>query len=427
MKSLEIYNLLPKKNCGECGVPTCLAFAMKLASRKGEPKQCPYLSEESRKILEQQSGAPVKEIRFNNIKIGGETVLYRHEKTFYNPPPFAVLIRDDDPELKSKVESACSIKVDRLGQVLQLEFFALAASDFEKSKQAIQLIKQSNRQIIYTGNLDLISGLLKIEKGIVFCDYYDFQKAVEIACKNSVPVAVKGSIAELQECTKKAAQLNFENLIFVPAADNSKQMFDMLVKIRQEAVVNNKKELGYPVMSFARNLEQAALSTAKYGSLVVLENIKNNEIISLLTLRQNIFSDPQKPIQVDPGIYEINNPGNESLLLVTSNFSLTFFNVKADIEHSGMPSYLLVVDTEGLSVLTAWAAGKFSADSIAKSILNFKVHEKTDNKEIIIPGLVAMISGELEEKTGYRILVGPRDSSALPAYFKTLEMKNGKL
>jgi len=421
MKSLEIYKLLPRTNCGKCGFPTCLAFAMRIAAQKAEPKQCPYLSEESNKILEQQARAAVVELQIGNLKIGGETVMHRHEKRFFNPPPFAILLKDTltDFELKKKIEFIDSLKVDRIGELLEPEMIALNVSDLEKSKKVIEKLK--SKQFVYIGDIDKINSLLSLKKGVVFGSG-DLSRQIEVAHAHDVLLVVSAkSVEELAELSKKAAELKFEKLIFNVEIENSADLLDSLVRLRKESVVDGNKLLGYPVICLPKNLEQAAFEVARYASLIVLENFSKEEIFALLTLRQNIFTDPQKPIQVEPGIYEINNPGKNSPVLVTSNFSLTFFNVKSDLENSKLPAYLLVVDTEGLSVLTAWAAGKFSPDKIDSSIQNFKLSDKSDRKELIIPGLVAMISGELEEKSGYKVLVGPKDSSTLPLFLKTLK------
>ncbi len=421
MKSLEIYKLLPRTNCGKCGFPTCLAFAMRIAAQKAEPKQCPYLSEESKIILEQQARAAIVELQIGNLKIGGETVMHRHEKRFFNPPPFAILLKDTltDFELKKKVEFIDSLKVERIGELLEPEMIALKVTDVEKSKKLIEKLK--SKQFVYMGDIDKINSLISLKKGVVFSNG-DLVRQIEVAHENDVPLVVSAkSVEELAELSKKSAEQRFEKLIFNIEAENSADLLDSLIKLRKESVVDGNKLLGYPVICLPKNLEQAAFEVAKYASLIVLENFSKEEIFALLTLRQNIFTDPQKPIQVEPGIYEINGPGKNSPVLVTSNFSLTFFNVKSDLENSKLPAYLLVVDTEGLSVLTAWAAGKFSPDKITSSIQNLKLSDKSDRKELIIPGLVAMISGELEEKSGYKVLVGPKDSSALPLFLKTLK------
>jgi len=425
MKSLDIYKLLPKTNCGKCGFATCLAFAMRLSAQKSEPALCPYLSDDARVILEQQTRAPIKEIVFENIKLGGETVMYRHEKKFFSPPPFAILLKDTltDFELKNKINFIRSLKISRLGEVLQPELVALEVTDFEKSRKLLEKLNSLNKQVLYIGNIDAISKLLPIKKGIIWGK--DALKSAEISKAAKVPAVVSAkSVSELKEISKKAKSSAAQDIIL--NVESEPEFFSSLVEIRKEAVVNGSIELGYPVVSRPNNLEQALFAVAKYSSLVVLENFPKEEIFALLTLRQNIFTDPQKPIQVEPGIYDINNPKKDSPVLVTTNFSLTFFNLKSDLENSKFPAYLLVVDTEGLSVLTAWAAGKFSPEKIAGAISNFKLQDKTSSKKLIIPGLVAMISGELEEKSGYKVLVGPKDSSALPAYLKTITAKTAK-
>jgi acetyl-CoA decarbonylase/synthase complex subunit gamma len=426
MKSLEIYNLLPKTNCGECGLPTCLAFAMKLAAKKAEPKSCPYLSKEAKTVLEEKSKAPIKEIEFGKIKMGGETVMYRHEKRFFNPAPIAVLIHDNinQEQIQEKINFINSLKLDRMGEVLSPEILALSVTDFEKSKNILEQMQSLDKEILYIGDIELINSLLPIRKGIIYHTKEELSRAAEIAKQNQVPIVVSGTVEELKEKTKNLQSENFEDIILNLAENDIKKWTNSMIKMRRSAVVDGDKLLGYPVINFPKNLEQASFAVAKYCSLIVLEDFSKPEIAAIMTLRQNIYTDPQKPIQVESGIYEINNPDQNSIILITSNFSLTFFSVKSDLENSKKPAYLLVIDTEGLSVLTAWAADKLNAEIIAKTAEKFKINEKTNSKKIIIPGLVAMISGELEEKTGCQVLVGPKDSSAIGTFLKNLGNKS---
>lgn len=424
MNTLEIYSKLPKKNCGECGVATCLAFAMKLAQKKEDSKKCPYISEENKKTLTEQSTTPIKKINIGKYEIGDETVMFRHEKKFYNKPIIAIMIEDNDPELEQKIKKINKTSFERIGEKLEIEMIAIKASEKEKFKQATQkIISLTTKEIMLIGNPE------QLKEAIMFCsdrkpllcsaNLSNIEEVAGIA-KNLPIVATAQNLEETKKLTKALENKGAINIIIEIKNHNTKQALRDLFAVRNRAI-KGEKELGYPTIIFTdkeKELEEAALFITKYAQIIVLQEINENTLMPLLTLRQSIYSDPQKPIQIQPGIYEINNPDKNSTAYLTTNFSLTYFTVTADIQNTGQPGHLLVIDTEGMSVLTALAAGKLEIEKIAKAIKESRLEEKTKNKKIIIPGMMAALSGELEEKTGWQIIVGPSDSSELSEFTK---------
>ena len=231
---------------------------------------------------------------------------------------------------------------------------------------------------------------------------------------------------ELSNLTEKIKSLGVEDMVIDSGARKAKEILEHNTLIRRAAIKKNFKPLGYPVITFAQREDSlvesliAAIGVAKYSSIVVLSSIEKWKNLALFTLRQNIYTDPQVPMQVEQKIYKIGEPNPESPFLITTNFSLTYFIVSGEIENSKVPGYLAVMDCEGLSVLTAWAAGKFTASKIAQFIKESGVENNIKHRELIIPGYVAILSGAIEDKLeGWKITVGPREANGLPAFLKS--------
>src|SRR3990172_9501206 len=374
LTGLEVYKLLPQTNCKECGFPTCLAFAMKLAAKQAELKGCPYVSEESKAKLEAASAPPIRLIQVggaqHRLEVGSETVLFRHEKTFYHRPGLFLRLRDTEgtEAIKKKAAEADAFQVDYVGISLGLDGFAVEAAAFDA----------------------------------------------------------------LAELTQKLIAAGVEELVLDPMVHGYRGSLHALTHLRRLALRKNFRPLGYPILTFpgagggADEPLLAAEHITKYAGFIVLESFDPATLYPLLVLRQNIYTDPQKPIQVQPGLYEINSPNGDAPLMVTTNFSITYFAVANEVEGAGWPAWLVVTDAEGMSVLTAWAAGKFDAERIAKSIRGFGVAEKVGHQRLIIPGQVAVLSGELEEELpGWQIMVGPREAVDIGAFLKAM-WPNGK-
>jgi acetyl-CoA decarbonylase/synthase complex subunit gamma len=442
LSGLEIYKLLPQTNCKECGFPTCLAFAMKLAAKQVELKDCPYVSEESKTKLEAASAPPIRLIKIagsdGKLQVGNETVLYRHEKTFYHKPGLFWRLRDTESvdELKEKAAKAEAYHVDYVGIDLNLDGFAIeaASGDAATFTQAIEALRSVSEKpfILITKNPEVAKAGLEVcgdTRPLLYAaDRDNWEEMAKVAKEGKAPLVVRGeTLEELAEQTKKLTDAGLEDIVLDPAVTSYLDSLTKLTAIRRLALKQNFRPLGFPIITFPGMSEDAdetllaAEHISKYAGFIVLENFDPASLYPLMVLRENIYTDPQKPIQVQPGIYELNGPDANAPLLVTTNFSITYFSVANEVEGSGWPAWLMVADAEGMSVLTAWAAGKFDAERIAKSVKTFNAEEKVNHKKLIIPGLVAVLSGELEEELpGWEIMVGPRESVDIASYLKAM-------
>ena len=444
LTGLEIYKLLPQTNCKDCNFPTCLAFAMKLAAKQAELKDCPHVSEEAKEKLESAAAPPIRLVELHGgngkVQVGNETVLFRHEKTFYNMPGIFWRLGDDESvdELKSKAKRADAYQADYVGIDLKLDGFAIEAkSDPAAFASAIEAVRSVSQK-----PLILLASTPELAKaGVEACGdtrpllYYadkdNWQEMAEIAKEAGIPLALRGAtLEELAELTKSIQEAGVEDLILDPGLSGHLESLQQLTTLRRLSIKKSFRPLGYPVITFPGRDESsnemllAAGHIAKYAGFIVLENVDPSVLYPLLVLRQNIYTDPQKPIQVQPALYEINSPDGDAPLMVTTNFSITYFSVANEVEGSGWPAWLMVADAEGMSVLTAWAAGKFDAERIAKAVKAFGAEEKLNHKKLIIPGHVAVLSGELEEELpGWEIMVGPREAVEIAGYLKAMWQK----
>jgi acetyl-CoA decarbonylase/synthase complex subunit gamma len=442
LTGVEIFKLLPKTNCKKCGHPTCLAFAMKLAQRQASLEACPDVSEEAKRILGEASAPPVRPITFGaggrSVKMGEETVLFRHEKKFVNPSVFALEVKDtmSDDELRKAADEVMHSEMDRVGQKLRIDaiFITNASNDAGRFESAVKTVAAKAPDvplILYSADPAAAEAGIKIvadKRPILYgADESNAEAMANIAKTHKVPlgVAAKG-LEALSALTEKVKGLGVEDMVIDSGARTAKEIIESNTLVRRAAIRKNFKPLGYPVITLAQRddtmLETlvATLGVAKYSSIVVLSRIEKWKNLALFTVRQNIYTDPQVPMQVEQKIYKIGEPAPESPLMITTNFSLTYFIVSGEVENSRVPCRLAVMDCEGLSVLTAWAAGKFTASKIAQFILESGIENEVKNRELIIPGYVAILSGAIEEKLpGWKITVGPREANGLPAFLKS--------
>jgi len=444
LTGLEIYKLLPKTNCKKCGFPTCLAFAMSLAAKKASLEQCPDVSEETKKILADAAEPPIRTIMLKEkYKIGGETVLFRHEKTFYNPCLIGVLIKDtfDDDTIDERIKKFCNLEFDRVGQKVgsELLLIKLEQNNIERIRNILSLLDNSLSPCkkdfligLISENPQLIEMVLKGRKvdliGILTTTQQDvLEKFVSLAKQNNIPLVIGGenldNIVELVNIIVE--KYGYRELIINVPVKNYSQLVEDLTQIRRLALKKNFRPLGYPTIVIIEKEDDsipfASAAILKYGSIVVVNSLEAEIHLALITLRLNIYTDPQKPTTVEPKLYEIGGqPNFSSPLLVTTNFSLTYYSVEPEILNSKIPSWLLVVDTDGLSVLTAWAAEKFTAEKVVEAIRKENVEEKVKNKKLIIPGYVAVMSGKLNDLLqNWEIVVGPKEASGIPKFLKT--------
>jgi acetyl-CoA decarbonylase/synthase complex subunit gamma len=442
LTGVEIFKLLPKTNCKKCGFPTCLAFAMKLAQRQASLDLCPDVSEEAKQKLGEASAPPVRPITLGSgdhaVKMGEETVLFRHDKRFVNPSVFALEIKDtlSDDDISKKVQAVLNSEIDRIGQKLRIDSIAVTndsndAGRFESVAQNIAAKAPSVPVILCTTNPQAAESAVKHfadKKPLIYgVDSGNADAMANIAKTSKAILGVKAQgIEELTDMTEKVKSLGVEDIVIDSGARKAKEILEHNTLIRRAAIKKNFKPLGYPVITFAQREDPmlealiAGLGVAKYSSIVVLNSIEHWKNLALFTLRQNIYTDPQVPMQVEQKIYKIGEPSSDSPLFITTNFSLTYFIVSGEVENSKVPSYLVVMDCEGLSVLTAWAAGKFTAGKIADFIKESGIENEINHREIIIPGYVAILSGAIEDKLeGWKITVGPREANGIPAFLRS--------
>ncbi len=441
LSGIQIYKLLPQTNCKECGFPTCLAFAMKLAAKQVELSACPYVTEGSKKQLAESAAPPIRLLALKagtEVKAGNEVVMFRHEKTFYNKPGLFVRLKASDPDLARKVAAADAYKVNYVGMDFSIDGFAVVADSDASTlpsvaaqalAAAIKTIRSATKR-----PLILIGGPAALQAGLQACagetpllyaaDASNADAMADLAKNSKAALVVRAeSLDALADLTQKIQAKGVEDLALDLGGKNLGEWLTRSTQARRLAIKSNFRALGYPVIAFPCDTKDegiaAAQAIAKYAGFVVLSEFKPELLYPLLVLRENIYTDPQKPIQVQPGIYEINSPKPESPVLVTTNFSITYFAVANEVEGSGLPAWLVVTDAEGMSVLTAWAAGKFDAERIAKAIKGFDVASKVSKKRLVLPGHVAVLSGELEEELAdWEIRVGPREAVDLPAFIK---------
>ncbi len=444
LTGIQIFKLLPKTNCTECGVPTCLAFAMNLAAGKAELDSCPYVSDEAREQLTEASAPPIRPVAMGAgaraFKVGGETVLFRHEKTFYNPTAIAAVVASDisSGDLDSKLKAWNALQYERVGLNLCPELIALkdVNGDAKAFAAAAKKIAEESEfgLVLMSDKADVIKAGVEVcafKKPLVYAATADNADEMgNIAKDSGVPLAVKADNVEgLIALTDKLTGMGLKDLVLDSGSREIKQLLEDQVAIRRAALKAGNRSLGFPTITFpcemAGNLDMetviASMLIAKYAGIVVLSDFKGESVFPLLLERLNIFTDPQRPMTVTQGIYEIGSPDENSPVLVTTNFSLTYFIVSGEIEGSRVPSWLLIMDTEGLSVMTAWAAGKFAGDMVGSFVKKCGIADKVSHKKIIIPGYAASISGEMEEELpDWEIIIGPRDASLIPKFLKDM-------
>jgi acetyl-CoA decarbonylase/synthase complex subunit gamma len=441
LTGLQIQKLLPKTNCKECGSNTCLAFAMKLAAKKADLSQCPDASEEAKRILGAASEPPVKGIALaadKSLKLGEETVLYRHEKTFVNQTALAINIDDtDDTEtIDQTLQHIGNYQLERVGEMLHIDMVAITnKSDNPETYTALaQKAWETTKLplVLRSSKPETLAAAAKTVKGSHSVLASATPESAEALCaaakENEHALAVTApDLNQLAALTEKLKKDGFNELILQFQTYSLAEQFQVSSIARRAALKDNYKPLGYPSLSFIDPnghdyLEEtvwAVNELCKYGGICVLPSFDPAQLAALMTLRLNIYTDPQKPIQVEPKLYPVGEPKPDAAVFVTTNFSLTYFIVSGEIENSGTSAWLLVPECEGMSVLTAWAAGKFSGATIGKFAKSIELDNQVTSRQIVIPGHVSQISGELEEAMpGWNVVVGPQDAADIESFIK---------
>jgi len=443
LTGIQIFKLLPKTNCKECGVPTCLAFAMNLAAGKADLSSCPYVSEEAKALLSEAAAPPIRPLTVgsgaNQVKIGAETVLFRHEKTFVNKPGLAMLISDTMPEaeIDGRLKRFKELQYERVGLTLRPEMVAVKnesgdAAKFEalikkvKAETDAALILMSNKVDALTTGVKACADRIPL---IYAATNGNSEALAALASENKCPLAVKADNLEaLSQLSDKLTAAGIKDLVLDSGARTVRKAFEDQIFIRRAALIRKNRSLGFPTITFPCEMTKdpmketliGATFISKYAGIIVFSDFQGESIFPLLVERLNIYTDPQRPMMMQQGIYSVGNPTEDSPVLITTNFSLTYFIVSGEVESSRVSCWLLVMDTEGLSVLTAWAAGKFVGDAIGAFIKKSGITEKVKHRRVVIPGAVAAVSGDLEEElgTGWEVKIGPREASHLPAFLK---------
>lgn len=437
LTGLAIYKNLPKTNCKECGLPTCLAFAMKVASGQAGLDECPHLDDSARGALDEASAPPQKLLKIGDaeaaISIGQETVLYRHEEKFHHPCGIAVRVEDtlDDAALDERLEAIGKLSFERMGMTLAVDmvavdnvsgdkgrFVACAKRAAEKLAKPLVLISNDAASLKAAGEALASAGPLLHFGG----DGKGLDEAVSAAKELSLPLGIESaSVETLAEMAEKAREAGLQDMVISPGRAGTAEVMEFLTVTRRAALKKKFRQLGYPVLTFALGDDDETLTTAcwyilKYAGVVVVDTVDPTAALAMVMTRFNIYTDPQKPVQVEAKLYSINEPGENSPVLITTNFALSYYSVESEVEASRIPSHILAVDTEGTSVLTAWAADKFNPETISKALQDSSASEKVKHHKVVIPGLVAVISGGLEDESGWDVEVGPKEAVGIVPY-----------
>ncbi|NLP37776.1 MAG: acetyl-CoA decarbonylase/synthase complex subunit gamma [Firmicutes bacterium] len=444
LTGLDIFKLTPRKNCKECGFPTCMAFAMKVASGAVEIEKCPYISDEAKAKLSEATAPPMKTIKIgagdNEKALGGETVLFRHEKTFVNRPLFAVQFDDQmaDDELARKADNIKKVDYERIGEQMHAELVAVKYTDNkDRYLEIVKQLKDLNKTFVLVCDdaavaADAVALVKETKPVLVGANADNLEDMVKLAKDNGIVLGLSAAgIEDLYALTEKAQGLDYKELVLNTTGENIAKTFEKTIEVRRTALEGKDRTFGYPSIVFVNELAKgdaymqtalAATFILKYGSIIVLEDIEYANALPLFALRQNIYTDPQKPMRVEPKVYEFANPDAESPVLLTVDFALTYFVVSGEIERAKVPAYLAVPDAGGLSVLTSWAAGKLGASVIRDMIKNSGLEEKLTRKRLVLPGKVAVLKGDVEEELpGWEIIVGPEEAMQIPKFLRELD------
>ena len=446
LNGMQIYKLLPRKNCKECGFPTCLAFAMKLAQGGTEAEKCPYMSDEAKSQLAEATAPPMKTVKFGandfEYSLGGETVLFRHEKTFVNRPRFAVMFSDtmSSEEVDKKIKNINSVNYTRINEEMYVEIaaFRCESQDKDTFTSLIKKVTDSCPKVvpmIIAENTEIAAAAVNecADRGpILFgANEENYEAMVSLAKDKNLLLGVTAAGKEkLYDLVEQIQKLGYKELLLDAGSRNLKGAFDDMVNIRRTALLSGDRTFGYPTVAFVCDMAQdkmmqlacSSLFVEKYASIIVLGDIDYSLALHLFALRQNIFTDPQRPMRIEQGIYKIGSADEQSPLLVTVDFALTYFIVSGEVERSKVPSWILIPDAGGYSVLTAWAAGKFNGKSIAKAVKEFDVENKIKTRELIIPGKVAVLKADIEDELpGWKVIVGTEDAATLTNFLKNYE------
>ncbi len=444
LTGLEIFKLLPKTNCKKCGKPTCLAFAMALAQKKAKLEECPDVSEQAKEKLAASAAPPMTKVIFgqadNRVQIGDETVCFRHEEKFHNPAVLGVTVSDKltGGDLEKRIKAINALQFERVGSKIGVRAVAIindsgSSAAFAKTAEAVKN-SCGLAMILVSKSPEAMAVAAERVKDrtplLASATPANAEHIAKIAKQNNYPLAVTAdSLEALAQLTEQLKAKGLENIVLCPPAvttGNTRDLLYQLSEIRELALKKNYRPFGYPTISFVPSMSddmQTAVAVSlicKYSGVVIIDTAEPYALLPMLTTVSNIYTDPQKPVQVEPKLYTVGQPDENSPLMFTTNFSLTYYSVQSDVEASRISSYILVVDTEGTSVLTAYSGDKLTEKTVADAMAKNGVEKLLKHRRLIIPGYVAVLSGKIEQATNWEVLVGPRESSMLPKYLRTI-------
>ena len=439
LKGLDIFKMSPKKNCKECGSPTCMAFCMKVAQGAVEIDKCPYFSDEAKAMLNEQTAPAMKTITVGEHKLGGETVMFRHEKTLVNKNLFAVKLCTcmDDAAVDAKLAEIQSIDYERIGERMYVEMIHVAnmQNDPAKYTALVQKAAAVGRPLVLEcWDYECAKAALEVAGKDVILDGAtpeNWEAMNELATAKGVVLGVWAeNISDLYDTVKALEAKGNKNLVVDVTAKTAKETLANAVLVRRTAIKDGDRTFGYPsIVNLSRLGLDSRVETAlasmfveKYASVITMSGMSYAQALPLYGLRQNIYTDPQKPMKVEAKLYPLNGADENAPVALTVDFALTYFLVSGEMERSGSPVNLVISDASGMSVLTAWAAGKFSSNSIKKTFEELDLENKIKNRTLIIPGKVAVMKGEIQEKLpNWNVVVGPLEAVQLPKYLKDKE------
>lgn len=440
LTGMQIYKNLPKTNCKDCGLPTCMAFAMQVAAKQRELSSCPHISEDSKSSLSEAAAPPMKLITIGTgskqFQLGQETVMFRHEEKFHRATGIAVSIPAalSTPEAVARAEELNNRHFERVGATLKISLYAVEVDGCAELAERVKALAEKSRvPLILVGKdvqaLKAAATAIKEKKPLLYkADSSNISEMVALAAETKLPLVISApNLETLAEFTEQAKKAGVDDLILGFDSTDPAQTLRDLTIARRAALKKSFRALGYPALVeiTADSPEAegilAATFAAKYAGLIILKQTEAWELLTVLTAIQDVYTDPQVPNTVEAKLYEIGSPGKDSPVLFTTNFSLTYFSVAGEVERSKIPSYICVVDTEGLGVLNAYAGDKISAEKVIKTLLEQKVAEKVSHRKLIIPGYLPIFRAEIEESSEWEeVIIGPENSKEIPTFLANL-------
>lgn len=439
---MDIYKILPKSNCKECGVQTCMAFAMQVVSMSKVLEDCPRISVEAQTQFSEASTPPMKLIKLgkgeNEFEFGQEKAMFRHEEKFQHPCGIAVRVPSSltNEEMLEKIDIINGSEFFRVGDKLKVNIIALEIDNCNDVAKRVTLASERSKvPLILIGNdasnMRIAANAMKEKIPLIYkANAENIDEYIDIAASTKLPLAIHGeNLEEKADLINKAKTRGINQIVLAFDSKNPGETIRDLTKTRRLALSKNFRTFGYPAI-VEINEERDEIETVfassfaiKYAGIIIINSSSPEVLIPIMTAIQNIYTDPQVPSAVEAVLHEIGSPNEDSPVIFTTNFSLTYFSVASEVERSKISAYILAVDTEGLGVLNAYAGDKISVEKVAKALLEQKVAEKVNHRKLIIPGLLAIFKGELEEISGWEVIVGSQNARGIPALLHQLKDK----